>query len=200
MASLARQGRAPGLHARGPHAPGQEPGAGPAGAEVRVASPQACVLLPATRRELAGMLLAMRRKAEALFRQGRCPGCPAAVELAVLGDGAMSALNRRAMGAAGPTNILSFPAAEASAGGRASLALSSAALVRESLLYGQRPAEHLARLLAHGMAHVCGFDHGPAMDAFAGELEAEGLAQLAEAEAAGAEAAGAAQGDALRHA
>ena len=198
MASLARQGRE-----AFPHAPALEPGARPAEVEIRAASPQAAVRLPASRRELAVMLLAMRRKAESLFRAGQCPGCPAAVELAVLDDGAMSALNRRAMGVAGPTNILSFPAADASAGARASLALSSAALARESLLYGQHPLEHLARLLAHGMAHVCGFDHGPAMDAFAGELEAECLAFLAEAAAEGAEetgSAGATQGDALRHA
>ena len=192
MASLARQGRE-----AFPKAPALEPGAGTAEVEIRAASPQAAVRLPASRRELAGMLLAMRRKAEALFRQGQCPGCPAAVELIVLDDGAMSALNGRAMGVAGPTNILSFPAAGDAAGARASLALSSAALARESLLYGQHPAEHLARLLAHGMAHVCGFGHGPAMDAFAGVLEAEGLALLAEAQEETAESA---QGDALRHA
>ena len=178
-------------------------GQAPSCIDVRAASPQASALLPVPLRELAGMLARMRERAEALCRAGRCPGCPSAVELAVAGDGAMAALNRRAMGVAGPTNILSFPAADASAGARASLALSSAALARESLLYGQHPLEHLARLLAHGMAHVCGFDHGPAMDAFAGELEAEGLAFLAEAAAEGAEetgSAGATQGDALRHA
>ena len=130
--------------------------------------------------------LTERERAEALCRAGRCPGCPSAVELAVAGDGAMAALNRRAMGLPGPTNVLSFPARPL--GGRASLALSSETLVRESLLYGQPEAAHLARLLAHGMGRVCGFDHGPAMDAFAELLEAAGLAYLVEA-AAGEKAA-----------
>ena len=37
-------------------------------------------------------------------------------------------------------------------------------LRRECLLYGQEPAEHALRLLAHGMAHLCGLDHGEQMD------------------------------------
>ena len=156
-------------------------GQAPSCIDVRAASPQASALLPVPLRELAGMLARMRERAEALCRAGRCPGCPSAVELAVAGDGAMAALNRRAMGLPGPTNVLSFPARPL--GGRASLALSSETLVRESLLYGQPEAAHLARLLAHGMGHVCGFDHGPAMDAFAELLEAAGLAYLAEAAA-----------------
>ena len=171
MASPVRQGRA--------GRPGR--GQAPSCIDVRAASPQASALLPVPLRELAGMLARMRERAEALCRAGRCPGCPSAVELAVAGDGAMAALNRRAMGLPGPTNVLSFPARPL--GGRASLALSSETLVRESLLYGQPEAAHLARLLAHGMGHVCGFDHGPAMDAFAELLEAAGLAYLAEAAA-----------------
>ncbi|MDO9632355.1 MAG: rRNA maturation RNAse YbeY, partial [Humidesulfovibrio sp.] len=30
---------------------------------------------------------------------------------------------------------------------------------------GQDPARHLARLLAHGVLHLCGHDHGPDMEA-----------------------------------
>ena len=44
------------------------------------------------------------------------------------------------------------------------LLLSLDTLARECLLYGQEPAEHALRLLAHGMGHLAGLDHGPAMD------------------------------------
>jgi probable rRNA maturation factor len=45
------------------------------------------------------------------------------------------------------------------------LALSLPTLAREAFLYGQDPAEHMLRLLSHGLLHLAGFDHGPAMDA-----------------------------------
>jgi len=47
------------------------------------------------------------------------------------------------------------------------LALSLDAVAREAFLYGQDPVEHGLRLLAHGLAHLAGYDHGPDMDAFA---------------------------------
>lgn len=37
---------------------------------------------------------------------------------------------------------------------------------RECLLYGQAPVEHAMRLLAHGLGHLAGYDHGPEMDDF----------------------------------
>ena len=149
-------------------------------------------MLPLSLRLLARLLGALRARAEALCREGLCRGCPSGADLAVLTDGPMASLNRRAMGVPGPTNILSFPAADA--GGRAALALSAETLARESLLYGQDPQAHLARLLAHGMGHVCGFDHGPAMDAFCGLLEEAALDFLAGAGAGGQ------AGEPVRHA
>ena len=44
-------------------------------------------------------------------------------------------------------------------------------LYRECLLYGQPPQEHAIRLLAHGMGHLMGLDHGPAMDAVCALME-----------------------------
>ena len=75
-----------------------------------------------------------------------------------------------AMGVPGPTNILSFPGEPLT--GLAELVLSSETLCRECVLYGQEPLRHLVRLTAHGFGHVCGFDHGPFMDAFTGRLGA----------------------------
>lgn len=66
------------------------------------------------------------------------------------------------LGCHGPTNVLSFPGAPGMAG---ALLLSLDTLERECLLYGQEPCEHLLRLLAHGMGHLAGLDHGPEMDA-----------------------------------
>ncbi|MBP3731586.1 MAG: rRNA maturation RNAse YbeY [Mailhella sp.] len=93
---------------------------------------------------------------------------PYDVELVISSDGEIAALNARRLGCTGPTNVLSFPAGGVRLG---SLFLSSVTMEREIFLYGQKPAEHARRLLAHGFGHISGFDHGPAMDAFCTMLE-----------------------------
>lgn len=114
------------------------------------------------------------------------------VDLFLVRDGEIAALNAEFLGCVGPTNILSFPEEgqsletdanpDAEAGrvettrrGGAirlgALYLSTDALRRECLLYGQDTAEHARRLLAHGLAHLLGHDHGPAMDAVCALLE-----------------------------
>lgn len=139
----------------------------------RVAQPHTplpLVLLPCGRRKLAELLDRLLGEARRLQAEGLCPGVPAGVELVLAMDGPMAALNERAMGVPGPTNILSFPASPLE--GEASLVLSSETFVRECMLYGQTPRDHLSRLLAHGVGHVCGFGHGEAMDRFTQRLEA----------------------------
>ncbi|ADU62264.1 MAG: rRNA maturation RNase YbeY [Pseudodesulfovibrio sp.] len=108
----------------------------------------------------------------------------AALELTLVDDREIARLNREFMGCPGPTNILSFPAFERSgpdsgpdvdpdsgpdSGTMAEylgeLALSVDTLAREAHLYGQPPRVHLARLLAHGILHLAGHDHGEEMDA-----------------------------------
>jgi probable rRNA maturation factor len=114
--------------------------------------------------ELSAILL------EALGLDGRT------FELKLVDDREIARLNREFLGCTGPTNILSFPAhdaEEADAAGEVGepgeqtflgeLALSVDALARETDLYGQLPLEHLARLLAHGLLHLAGFDHGEVM-------------------------------------
>lgn len=90
------------------------------------------------------------------------------VVLIVAGDGDIADVNLRNLGCSGPTNILSFPGGEGELG---TLFLSADTLERESVLYGQDAAVHARRLLAHGMGHILGFDHGPDMDAFCAYLE-----------------------------
>lgn len=109
------------------------------------------------------------------------------VELELTGDEDIARLNAAHLGCAGPTNILSFPARDGApvpsghsttpdSGGKGAtpeppgrlgwLVLSLDTWRRECLLYGQEPVEHALRLLAHGLAHLAGHDHGPAMDTF----------------------------------
>jgi probable rRNA maturation factor len=115
-------------------------------------------LLPLDRRELVTALAAMLAVCEA----AQVPCAPPAVELHLVDDAAIGAANRRCLGCTGPTNVLSFPGGCDSPG---TLLFSLDTLRRECLLYGQEPAEHALRLLAHGMAHLCGLDHGEEMDA-----------------------------------
>jgi probable rRNA maturation factor len=95
------------------------------------------------------------------------------VELVFVRDVEIAALNRRYLCRQGPTNCLAFPdAGRPGAVFGGSFFVSLDTLYRECLLYGQAPAVHLLRLLAHGLAHLAGFDHGEEMDAVCARLEA----------------------------
>ncbi len=120
--------------------------------------PATAWVLPLDRRQLRAALAAMLAAAE----QAHVPVAPPAVELHLVDDAAMSVANRRCMDCQGPTNVLSFPGGCDSPG---TLLFSLDTLRRECLLYGQEPGEHALRLLAHGMAHLCGLDHSAQMDA-----------------------------------
>ena len=105
----------------------------------------------------------------------------AALELVLARDEDVAELNSLHMGCAGPTNVLSFPNGPEESGevrDLGSLVLSVDAVRREALLYGQAPREHCRRLLAHGLAHLIGLDHGEEMDS---------LCRLMLAEATGAD-------------
>lgn len=115
-------------------------------------------LLPLDKRQTCAALAAMLAACGTVC----VPVTPPAVELHLVDDAAIGAANRRCLGCLGPTNILSFPGGCDSPG---TLLFSLDTLNRECLLYGQYPEEHALRLLAHGMAHLCGLDHGELMDA-----------------------------------
>lgn len=119
--------------------------------------PAAAWILPFDRRQQRAALAAMLAAAA----HADVPVAPPAVELHLLDDAAISVANRRCLGCKGPTNVLSFPGGCDSPG---TLLFSLDTLRRECLLYGQEPGEHALRLLAHGMAHLCGLDHGQRMD------------------------------------
>ncbi|MDL2279617.1 rRNA maturation RNase YbeY [Desulfovibrio sp. OttesenSCG-928-G11] len=145
--------------------------------------------LPFSRKEMRAMLAAMAGEAA-------LPG--ARVELLILTDRDMEALHRQSFERPGPTNVLSFPLAGAPGprpgqslppGGPSdssgqppsllgSLALSVDTLARESFLYGQPPASYCVRLLAHGFAHLLGFEHGADMEGLCRRLEQAALSVL----------------------
>lgn len=92
--------------------------------------------------------------------------CGADLSLTLLDDPGIAVLNARHLDCQGPTNILSFPEADpARPQALGALFLSVDTLAREAFLYGQEPQRHLARLLSHGILHLCGHDHGPDMEA-----------------------------------
>lgn len=110
---------------------------------------------PLSRREVAALCEVIL---DALDLTGRT------FELKLVDDGEIARLNREFMGCTGPTNVLSFPAEDGeNETFLGSLALSVDALSREVDLYGQPPVAHLARLLAHGILHLAGYDHGDEM-------------------------------------
>ena len=97
----------------------------------------------------------------------------ARLELALLRDAEIAELNAAYLGCQGPTNCLAFVDRVGSQHGLCgNLFISTDAVQRECFLYGQGPSEHVVRLLAHGLAHLAGFEHGPQMDALCAKLEA----------------------------
>lgn len=116
--------------------------------------------IPFSRRELEGILRAMR---------SMCGLEDVPLDVTLADDAFISETNTDYLACPGPTNILSFPPYGGLGPGLGTdpgtgiLLLSLDAVMRESLLYGQDPAEHTLRLFAHGMAHLTGLDHGPAM-------------------------------------
>jgi len=84
------------------------------------------------------------------------------LSLRIVDDREMAELNGQYMGCLGPSNVLSFPGDEDWLG---DLVLSVETLVRECRLYNQDPHEYTVRLLAHGLLHLMGHDHGPKMEA-----------------------------------
>lgn len=125
-------------------------------------------LLPFAPGELASALAVMARAMTPAGGGAK----PAALELSLLDDPDMARLNAEFLGLSGPTNVLAFPAAAGggAAGGAAdgasvgSLALAVQTVLREARLYGQQPGPYTLKMLAHGLAHILGYDHGEKMD------------------------------------
>jgi probable rRNA maturation factor len=134
----------------------------------------------------------VRRAAEAAIAESAFPQLgrsQRAVELSVrlTGDEAVRALNREWRGKDRPTNVLSFPMAEADELADASsdgpelmlgdIVLARGVCLAEAADKGISVEDHAAHLIVHGTLHLLGLDHGN--DAQAGDMEAREVRALA---------------------
>jgi len=101
------------------------------------------------------------RAAEATLVEGPAqpPEGPGSVVILLTDDSAVEALNIRFRHKAGPTNVLSFPAAPNPARHLGDIALAYGVCAREAEAQGKPLADHLSHLVAHGVLHLLGYDH-----------------------------------------
>lgn len=84
----------------------------------------------------------------------------------VVGAGESRALNERWRGKPHPTNVLSFPAAEAVRGRViGDIVVCAPIVAREAREQGKTLAAHWAHMVIHGTLHLLGFDHVHRADA-----------------------------------
>lgn len=100
-----------------------------------------------------------------------CPHFNAQVNLVLCDDNLIQSLNKRWLQTPGPTNTLAFAAQTPKA--QHQLFFSLETWRRECVLYAQAKNYYARRLLAHGLTHLAGFDHSPAMDALCDYLQSE---------------------------
>ena len=81
------------------------------------------------------------------------------VAVLLAGDETVADLNQRFRGKAGPTNVLSFPAAPNPEGQIGDIALAYGVCAREASDQGKTLEQHLIHLVAHGVLHLLGYDH-----------------------------------------
>jgi probable rRNA maturation factor len=136
-------------------------------------------LLPVSRMELRVCVEAI---CAAIGHEG------ASLDLNLVDDAEIAELNSSFLGCDGPTNILSFPSADAESVKEMQkgwhmgwLALSLDTTVREAFLYQQDVTEHAIRLISHGVLHLAGYDHGEEMFDLTDKAAAGALSALATA-------------------
>ena len=124
-----------------------------------------------------------RRAARAVFEVLERPEPPSELSIVFTGDSAVADLNRHWRGKAGPTNVLSFPAAGAAGGGQpgtlGDIVLAAGVVAAEAGDQGKPLANHTAHLVVHGLLHLLGYDHAEDATAEAMEgLEVQAMARL----------------------
>jgi len=100
--------------------------------------------------------LARRAATATLAAEGR-EGAKLALLLA--DDVRIADLNARFRGKGGPTNVLSFPAADDGEARLGDIALALGVCAEEARSQGKPLAHHLQHLVAHGVLHLLGYDH-----------------------------------------
>lgn len=74
-------------------------------------------------------------------------------------DDTVADLNQRFRGKAGPTNVLSFPAAETARPFLGDVILAFGVCAREAAEQAKPLKDHLRHLVVHGVLHLLGYDH-----------------------------------------
>jgi probable rRNA maturation factor len=125
--------------------------------------------------------LARKAVAAALAEATVQPAAGAEVSIVLTDDARIQALNRQWRGLDKPTNVLSFPAADAETIGESAhlgdIILAYETIAREAEADGKTIADHLCHLVIHGILHLLGEDHMSDQDAEA--MEAREVAALA---------------------
>jgi probable rRNA maturation factor len=103
--------------------------------------------------------------AHALEAAAHAEGVRGTVSLLLGDDVSLAALNKGFRGKDGPTNVLSFPPAEAEPGFLGDIALAAETIVEEAQFQGKSFEEHAAHLVVHGFLHLLGYDHMESADA-----------------------------------
>ena len=96
---------------------------------------------------------------------------PAEIAFRFTNDAEVAELNRNWRGKAGPTNVLSFPAATTpmhppgAPRPLGDIILASGVVAVEAREQGKRLEAHVVHLVVHGVLHLLGFDHENNIDA-----------------------------------
>ena len=104
----------------------------------------------------AAHAVAARAADAALAPEGQAD---AGVVILMTDDATLADLNQRFRGKAGPTNVLSFPAAPNPEGLIGDIALAHGVCAREAAEQGKTLEQHLTHLTVHGVLHLLGYDH-----------------------------------------
>jgi probable rRNA maturation factor len=131
----------------------------------------------------AGLEALAQRTAEATLAAAPLAAPDSELSLVFTDDAHIAALNETWRGRAGPTNVLSFPAAPPRNGLYGPIlgdvVLARETLGREAEALGLTLTDHMTHLLVHGILHLLGHDHGEEAQAEAMErLETAILATL----------------------
>ena len=84
---------------------------------------------------------------------------PGLITVTLTDDDTVADLNQRFRGKAGPTNVLSFPAAETARPFLGDVILAFGVCAREAGEQAKPLEDHLRHLVVHGVLHLLGYDH-----------------------------------------
>ena len=84
---------------------------------------------------------------------------PGLITVTLTDDDTVADLNQRFRGKAGPTNVLSFPAADTARPFLGDVILALGVCTREASEQAKPLDHHLRHLVVHGVLHLLGYDH-----------------------------------------